>query len=328
MAGTSRTDGPAPRIGLALGAGGARGWCHIGVLAALDDLGLRPSVVAGCSMGALVGAAIAGGRVDALSHWARTLTARGVLRYMDMRIFRGGLVEGGQITNLLERIGLPERIEDLALPYAAVATDLQSGGELWFRSGPLNPAVRGSTAVPGVFNPYYHDGRWLIDGALINPVPVSAARALGADVVIAIDPNATCGRPMWSPAVPERASQTLMSRIARMRMVPRILQGVMSVDPSAPAPAEMPALPEADAEQAPSADRPPGYFEVLGTAIDIMQVSILQQRLARDPPEIRLDADLKHVGILELYRADEAIAHGHDMVMARADELRALSRQR
>jgi len=314
MAGSDDIAAPAPRIGLALGAGGARGWCHIGAIRALEAMGLRPDVVAGCSMGALVGAAHAGGKLDALEDWALSLTARGVLRYLDMRLFRGGLVEGQEVARLMADIGLPQRVGALDRPFAAVATDLATGEELWLREGDLTAAVRASLSIPGVFNPYPYGERWLLDGALCNPVPVALARAMGADVVIAIDPNATAGRPLWSPSAPEEPSQTLLSRVAQFEMLPRMLRGFLNAQLAETPPAEAAAEP-----------RPPNYFTVVGVAIDIMQLAILRHRLAEDPPEALLEADLKHMGILELNRAAEAIAHGRAMVEARAGALRALA---
>lgn len=299
----------AGRIGLALGSGGARGWSHIGVIRALEELGIDIAAVAGCSMGAVVGAAHAGGRLDALEDWARSLTATGVLRYIDMRLFRGGLVEGQQVMRLLKTLELPGDIADLAMPFGTVATDLATGAEIWFRDGDLATAVRASLSVPGVFSPYPHGEKWLLDGALVDPVPVALARALGAETVIAVDPNATAGRPLWSPEARNEASQTILARIAQLEVLPRALRGMLG---------------PADAEAA-QATRPPNYFDVVGTAIDIMQVAILRARLAEDPPAALIETDLKGIGILELHRADEAIAEGYDRTMAQADALRALA---
>ena len=161
------------KLGLALGTGGARGWCHIGVLRALDEMGVRPDVVAGSSMGALVGAAYAGGALDALEDWARALTPRRVWSLIDMRLTGGGLVGGTSIAKMLEEIGLDCRIEDLSLPFIAVAADLSSGQEVWLQEGPLASATRASVAIPGILSPVCIDGRWLIDGGVVNPVPIT-----------------------------------------------------------------------------------------------------------------------------------------------------------
>ena len=298
-----------PRIGLALGSGGARGWCHIGVVRAMAEMGLRPGMVAGCSMGAVVGAAVAGGRLDALEAWARDLSATSVLGYIDMRLSGGGILEGGEVGRLLSDLGLPERIEDLDLPFATVATDLSTGDEVWFTQGDLTNAVRGSLSIPGVFRPHPCDAQWLLDGALCNPVPVSLARHLGADAIVAVDPNATGAGPMWNPVAPQPPAQTLLSRVAQIEVLPAAIREWFT----------------SDTDATPDLRRVPNYFDVVGTAIDIMQVKLLEYRMQFDAPDVLLNADLKGVGILELHRADETIAHGHEMVAADRARLAALT---
>jgi len=179
-----------PTLGLALGSGGARGWCHLGVLALLDDLGLSPDIIAGCSMGALVGAAEAGGKRADLQDWALDLTQSKFLRLVDIRPTSGGLIAGKEIANVLSQWDLDCEIAALDKPFIAVATDVETGREIWLRDGPLLPAVRASVAIPGLFAPQKIGHRWLIDGGIANPVPVSVCRALGADVIIAVNPNA------------------------------------------------------------------------------------------------------------------------------------------
>src|SRR5574339_324057 len=175
-----------PRIGLALGAGGARGWSHIGVIEVLTEAGIRPDIVCGTSMGALVGAAYAAGEHDRLKDWALSLGWREVFGLMDFT-WRGGLIRGKKLFEFMRsRFGLRD-ISALPMPYGAVATELASGREVWLREGHVLDAVRASIAIPGVFAPVLRDGELLVDGGLVNPVPVSMCRALGADVVIAVD---------------------------------------------------------------------------------------------------------------------------------------------
>jgi NTE family protein len=173
-------------IGISLGAGSARGWAHIGVLRALDAAGLRPARVCGTSIGALVGAAYADGDLDALERWVTQLTWRKVLGFFDIS-FGGGLLKGAKLIQFLRDNFLDRDIERLALSFGAVATDLASGREVWLREGSVVDAVRASIALPGLFTPCERDGWLLVDGALVNPVPVSLARAMGADFVIAVD---------------------------------------------------------------------------------------------------------------------------------------------
>ena len=175
-----------PRIGIALGAGSARGWAHIGVLGALAKAGIAPEVVCGTSIGSLVGAVYADANLAALERWVSALTWRKVVGYFDLS-FSGGILKGSRLFDYLRGSFLEKRIEDLSLPFAAVATDLADGREIWLREGPVANAVRASIAMPGLFTPVARDGRTLVDGALVNPVPVSLARAMEADFVIAVD---------------------------------------------------------------------------------------------------------------------------------------------
>lgn len=174
------------KIGIALGSGSGRGWAHIGVLRALDEAGIRPEIVCGTSIGALVGAAYADGELDALEDWVRKLTWRKVVGFFDIS-FNGGFLKGEKLIAFLHRNFLDKQISELKMPYGAVATDLMSGREIWLREGWVSQAVRASIALPGLFTPFERGGRLLVDGALVNPVPVSLCRAMGADFVIGVD---------------------------------------------------------------------------------------------------------------------------------------------
>lgn len=175
-----------PKIGIALGAGSARGWAHIGVLRALEKAGIKPQIVCGASIGALVGAVYADEDLDSLEEWVLGLTWRKVLGFFDIS-FSGGFLKGARLISFLRENLLDKQVEDLALPFAAVATDLRSGREIWLREGLATDVVRASIALPGLFTPFELDGRLLVDGALVNPVPVSLCRAMGADFVIGVD---------------------------------------------------------------------------------------------------------------------------------------------
>jgi NTE family protein len=174
------------KIGIALGSGSARGWAHIGVLRALEKAGIAPDIVCGTSIGALVGAVYADDDVAALEEWVTGLTWRKVLGFFDIS-FNGGILKGAKLTSFLRDNFMEKEIAGLARPFAAVATDLHSGREVWLRKGSVVEAVRASIALPGLFSPWERDGRQLVDGALVNPVPVSLCRAMGADFVIAVD---------------------------------------------------------------------------------------------------------------------------------------------
>jgi len=289
-----------PKVGLALGSGGARGWCHIGVLRGLAEIGVKVDVVAGTSMGALVGAAFAGRRLDGLEAWARGLTQGRLVTLMDPSLRRGGLVEARQIETMLAQIGLADRIEDFDLPFAAIATDMETGREIWMREGPSFRAVRASAGIPGVMSPVQRDERWLLDGGLVNPVPVSAARALGAEVIIAVNPNARRFGRIWEPPEPQPGLQAWVGQ-----MLPDTLNASLGIDPEAPG-------------------RPasPNYFDVLTAAIDVMTDTIRRARLAGEPPHVQLNAYLPDLSVLELHRSAEAIAEGARIVAAKAPLIR------
>src|SRR3979411_2166371 len=174
-----------PVIGLALGGGAARGFAHIGILRTLITHGIVPHVVVGTSIGAVVGGAYAAGHLDTLEEWARSLQPRNILGYLDIRLNGSGLIGGDKLATQLEGAIGPTLIEDLPLKFASVATEIRTGHEIWLPRGRVVEAMRASYALPGIFSPVLVGDRWLVDGALVNPVPVSAARAFGAEIVIA-----------------------------------------------------------------------------------------------------------------------------------------------
>jgi NTE family protein len=217
-----------PRIGIALGAGSARGWAHIGVLQTLKKAGMAPEVVSGTSIGALVGAVYADDRLDELEQWVSSLTWRRVVGFFDVA-FSSGLLKGGKLFTFLRGGLLDKNIEQLKLPFATVATDLANGREVWFRSGSVADAVRASIATPGLFTPWRQEDRLLVDGALVNPVPVSLVRAMEAEFVIAVDLNAHLSgrharardKPIKAPSMMEIMSSSInimSARINRSRM--------------------------------------------------------------------------------------------------------------
>ena len=223
-----------PKIGVALGSGAARGWAHIGVFEGLAALGVVPEIVSGTSIGALVGAAFVTGKLAALKTRMQNFGRRDVAAMLDVHLTTGGLIEGRRVENFLDSLGIAGSIETQGPRYAAVATDLASGREIWLQQGPIGRAVRASIGMPGLFSPTRHDDRWLIDGGLVNPVPVSLARALGADIVIAVDLNSELiGRRFsgsdidvtastTAPAVPAQAPQWLKD--AAGPILQRVLQ--------------------------------------------------------------------------------------------------------
>lgn len=296
-----------PRIGLALGSGSARGWAHIGVIDALIEAGITPDVVCGSSMGALVGAAHVAGRLGPLKAWAEGATWRRIAGLTDLRFTGGGLVSGRQIVGFLRDLDISAPIESYAIQYAAVATELATGREVWLQSGPIHEAVRASIALPGIFSPMLANGKWLLDGGLSNPVPVSVCRALGADVIIAVNLNGELlGRRFTEPEPPETPRPSLVSSEALRRVLGQF-----------PLPGRRPAAngePPSAGVGSPPGAAPPGYFDVLASAINIMQDHITRTRLAGEPPHVMLVPRLRTIGLMEFNRAAEAIAEGRACV--------------
>jgi len=292
-----------PRIGLALGSGSARGWAHIGVIDSLVEAGIEPDIVCGASMGAMVGAAYVAGRLTELRQWAETATWRRIARLTDVRLSGGGLINGRQVVAFLRDLGISEPIESYATQYAAVATDLATGREIWLQSGPIHEAVRASIALPGIFSPTRIDGKWLLDGGLSNPIPVSVCRALGADVIIAVNLNGELlGRRFTEPEPPAATAPSPMSVEAVRRMLGRL-------------PAALQRKTDQPADGPPREDTSaPGYFDVLTASINIMQDHITRTRLAGEPPHVLLVPRLRSIGLMEFNRAREAIDEGRACV--------------
>ena len=288
-----------PVIGLALGGGAARGFAHIGIVKALIAHGIVPDVVVGTSIGAVVGGAYAAGHLDTLEEWARGLQPRSVFSYLDIRLNGSGLIGGAKLATELEASIGPTLIEDLPVKFATVATEVRTGHEIWLTHGRMVDAMRASYALPGIFSPVLVGDRWLVDGALVNPVPVSAARAFGAEIVIAANVSsdvfahgttiyahgpaagATTPAPeVLDPAPPKRRFGRLFSAERTMK---REFFG--------------------------SATRP-GISSIMVDAFNIMQDRITRARLAGDPPDLLISPRVGQIGWFDFHRADELIAHG------------------
>lgn len=269
-----RVSPPGPRIGLALGGGAARGWAHLGVLEALDEMGVRPDVVCGTSIGALVGGVYLAGFSDELEFWARRLTKLRMIRYMDVKLAGRGIIGGSRLFAEMERHVGDIAIEDLPMTFASVATDLNTGHEVWLRQGRLTTAIRASFAIPGFFEPIMVDGQWLIDGALVNPVPVSVCRALGAQLVIAVRLEST------NPGNGVQLDLVTETKTKRAR------------------------------KSSPSTPVAPGVLGVMMSTVSIVQDRVTRSRLVADPPDVSVNAKVGHIGLLEFNRAPELIQLG------------------
>jgi NTE family protein len=292
------------RVGVALGSGSARGWAHIGVLRELSEAGIEPDVVAGTSIGALVGAAYVRGSLEQLESWVRDLTRRNVIRYMDLEPFgRGGLATVERLLQSLRPFMDDVDIQALEKPFTAVATDLKTGREVWLDHGPLLAAVRASIALPGLLTPVKRGDRWLVDGGLVNPVPVSVCRALGAEVVIGVNLNADIlGRRTLARQSRQEESDAESAPLGlggfADQLGASLRRGTDSLIASLRG----------------SEPDTPHLFEVLAGALNIMQDRITRSRAAGDPPDVMLVPRLAQLGLLEFHRAADAIAEGRHSV--------------
>ncbi|MGC9953606.1 MAG: patatin-like phospholipase family protein [Rhizomicrobium sp.] len=280
-----------PKIGLALGSGGARGWTQIGVIEALTSFGIVPDIVCGTSIGALVGAAFVTGKLAALKTKVESFGRREVAAMFDLHLSSGGLIEGRRIESFLDELGISGSIESLDVRFGTVATELRSGREIWLQKGPIGRAVRASIGIPGILSPArYEDNGWLVDGGLVNSVPASLARALGADIVIAVRVNSYAIE-SWirRDGDDDSAASAPVLRVPQWlsNAVNPILERVLRAAPEYPS-----------------------YFEVLSNSLDIMEDRITRMRLAGDPPDVLLRPVLTDYSWLDFHRAKEAIAAG------------------
>ena len=291
------------RIGIALGSGSARGWAHIGVLRALTDMGVRPGIVAGSSIGALVGAAYAGNQLDAMEHWVNRLTWKDILTFMDFSFLDGGVLRGEKIMEYARQHLEGGDIQSLPLSFGAVATELNTGREVWLRKGDILDSVRASIALPGLFAPFKLDGKWLVDGGLVDPVPIALCRAMGADVVIAVNLNGDIvGKHMKERGSGEYRAKNTGELDTWTRISKQIAASLSEQK-------------EAVLSQFLGENRnTPGLFDVMASAINIMQDRITRSRMAGDPPDVLLAPRLSHLGLLEFDQAAVAMAEGRACV--------------
>lgn len=293
-------EGKRPPLGLALGGGVARGWAHIGAIRALIEAGIKPDIIAGTSIGAVVGAAYLAGKLDILEDWALSLNRRKMMGYMDVRWGGSGLMRGERLARVLRYYFADMKIEDLDRKFATVACDLRTGYEVWLQNGPIIPAIRASYALPGAFEPIEVDGRFMIDGALVNPVPVSTCRALGAHMVIAVSLNGDAFGPIgtsheleFDDEEPtdfgdplELASQSL-NKLRPDRLLLKSMLG--DVKPG----------------------KSPKMGSVMMGTLNIVMDRLSRSRLAGDPPDVFVAPRIGHIGMMEFTRAEELIERGY-----------------
>ncbi len=297
------------KVGLALGGGAARGWAHIGVLKVLARAGIQPDIIAGTSIGAVVGGCYSAGHLDNLEQWALDLTPKRIFGYLDFNLAGTGLISGQRLCGRLEQHLGDCNIESLKTRFTAVATEVGTGHEHWLSRGRLVDAVRASYALPGVFKPVKVNGRWLFDGALVNPIPVSVCRALGARYVIAVNLNFD-----------------ILGRGSVMSMPEALYQGddeqSLAVDEDARADKATTGVRALLHRQFfGRGDGAPGISTVMVDAFNIVQDRIARSRLAGDPPDVMISPRLQDVGLFDFHRAKEAIERGSQALERQLDDI-------
>ena len=308
-----------PKVGLALGSGSARGLAHIGVTRALKEAGIQVDYVAGTSIGAAIGAVYASGKLDSLQDAYLAMDWKKIAYFFDVVFPKSGIIDGKKVADFMRDYVHSDNIEELPLPFKAVATELNSGEEVVLETGDVIDAVRASISVPGMFTPVRRDGRVLVDGGLVNPVPVNVARAMGADIVIAVDINhgIVAGKAS-APQVESQPDTDLLQTLSLLgseryrSAMERIEKGLHSLDSN-------PTLIQIRAWLA--EESLPNIFEVLLSSINIMETQITSTRLQIDPPELLIQPPLGSVRFLEFNRAEEIISIGYETTRQQLDRL-------
>lgn len=313
-------NGQVKRVALVLGSGGARGYAHIGVLQVLAERGYEVTAIAGASMGALVAGLHAAGKLDDYTEWVTTLTARDVRRLLDPVLPGPGLVRLERVLSRMNEMLDGVLIEDLPIPYTAVATDIGARREVWFTSGPLASAVRASVAVPGVITPIMVNGRLLVDGGVLNPVPMEPVIAADADFTLAV----SLSGPKDHQEILGPARETAEQRPAN-EWLDRFLKsasGVWENDFVASILAWL-SKPEDAATPAPAFDPPPpglGIADVTTMSLDTMSALITRFRLAALPPDVLVTVPGDAAKMMDFHRADELITMGRELAARALDD--------
>jgi len=300
-----------PTIGIALGGGAARGWAHIGVLKTLVEAGLEPDIVAGTSIGAVAGACYITGRLNALEDFACALTRRRIFGFLDINFAGSGLITGQRLNARLEHHLREFNIEQLERKFVAVATELGTGHEVWLNKGSLVNALQASFALPGIFRPVQINGRWLIDGALVNPIPVSVCRALGARIVIAVN----LSNDVFSKGAVIHDQEALVEQVSATT------DGAELLGSNGRAAVHL-----LHRQIFGRANGVPGMSAVMMDAIHITQDRIARSRLAGDPPDITIGPKLGDFGLFDFHRAYEAIELGARAAERQIDEIKTAVR--
>jgi len=311
----NETITPHSTFGVALGSGSARGFAHIGVLKALQEMNIYPQIISGCSIGAFVGGAYISNHLESLEKWVCQLNLKDVLSFFDVSFSGGGIIVGDRFSRFMADYLGEKNIQDFDIRFGAVSTELTTGREVWFQEGLLHDAVRASMSLPGLFAPIKMGDQMLADGGIVNPVPVSICRAMGARTVLAVNLNNDVigkhfgNKPKsipikWSADIIESEEHEPQNHL-KQRLIKGLKQSMNAVFPN----------------RNEHKSKAPNMFDILASSVNIMQDRITRSRMAIDPPNILLEPCLSHVGWLEYYRAAECIQEGYNCVVKVRNEI-------
>ena len=306
------------KIGLALGSGSARGWAHIGVIQALSEAGIHIDYIAGTSIGSVVGAVYASGNINTLREVVLQLDWKQIAYFFDVVLPKSGLIDGKKLSAFVRSHVNRINIEDLPIPFCTVSTDLTTGEEVIIQSGDIIDAVRASISVPGIFTPVKKNGAFLVDGGLVNPVPVSVTRQMGADFVIAVDLNHGIANDKGFCQTAPPISRGSHSRTDAGNATEK-KNKILELLNDRFAAVDFPAL--SQLKEWMRAERVPNIFEVLTSSINIMEAQITETKLKTDPPDLLIQPNLSHLKFLEFNRAEEAIAEGYRATKAQLNRI-------
>ena len=317
----------ATRVALALGSGGARGYAHIGVINELRSRGYEVVGITGSSMGALVGGVYAAGSLDEFTEWAQTLTQRAMLRLLDPSISAAGVLRAGKILDAVRDMLGDATIENLPIPFTAVATDLIAGKSVWLQRGPVDSAIRASIAIPGIVAPHVLDGRLLADGGILDPLPMAPIASVNADITIAVslsgtdtDLRAEDASGLETTATRERLNRLLRSTSALLETP--TARSVLSRFGTSTENASATEDYDADIYEVGDAPMPKlGSFAVMNRTIEIAQAALARHQLAAYPPDLLIEIPRSTCRSLDFHRADEVIGVGRELTARALDNL-------
>jgi len=283
-------------VSLVLGSGGARGLAHIGVIAEIEDRGYEIASISGCSVGALIGGIYAAGDLDRFADWVLGISKLDIVNLLDVAWQSDGLVKGDKIIDKLVDLVGDEHIEDLPIPFTAVATDITNGGEIWLSRGRLFDAIRASISLPLFFTPVKRRGALLIDGGCLNPVPIAPTLADDTDLTIAVNLNGSPRGEVHPMKRPERKESSSAVKRWFEKTVDDLTKSLTN-----------------------KADGDWDAYDVANQAFDTMQSTIARQKIAAYPPDIDVEIPRDACRTLEFDRADEMIETGRDAVAKALD---------